>query len=181
MLDTAFHPVRPANCVRISVPDFLRSRSELPIDDQAVVLWLEQAGKTAMAMPNTGFSTRIRVRQVEIIREAIEGYGWTEPTIRMPVPSSQRIDQMDHIYGWLEYIPADRYVLRRIVGMRSLLSPRTDRHILPWGAIARGLGADHSAVKRWHAQGIVMITRALRQGWYEKSPISESKTAQRIQ
>jgi hypothetical protein len=56
----------------------------------------------------------------------------------------------------------DRYVLRRIVGARSLVHPITDRHLFPWRRLGKALGADHKAVQRWHAQGIGMIVEALK-------------------
>jgi hypothetical protein len=59
-------------------------------------------------------------------------------------------------------IPLDRYVLRRVVGARSLVHPITDRHLFPWRRLGKALGADHKAIQRWHAQGIAMIVTALK-------------------
>ena len=58
-------------------------------------------------------------------------------------------------------IPLDRYVVRRIVGARSLVHPITLRHLFPWRRLAAAIGADHKAVQRWHAQGINLIVAAL--------------------
>jgi hypothetical protein len=68
---------------------------------------------------------------------------------------------MDEAMGWIPLIPLDRYVLRRIVGARSLVNPTTDRHLFPWRRLGAVLGADHKAVQRWHRQGIGMIVAAL--------------------
>ena len=68
---------------------------------------------------------------------------------------------MDEAMGWITMIPLDRYVLRRIVGARSLVHPVTDRHLFPWRRLAAALGADHKAVQRWHAEGIGLIVKAL--------------------
>jgi hypothetical protein len=63
--------------------------------------------------------------------------------------------------NWIPRIPVDRYVLRRIVGARALVSPITERHLFPWRRLATLLGADHKAIQRWHAQGIDLIVTAL--------------------
>ena len=64
--------------------------------------------------------------------------------------------------GWLALIPQERYVLRRVVGARSLVHPITDRHLYPWRRLGAAMGADHKAVQRWHAQGIAAILAGLR-------------------
>jgi hypothetical protein len=66
---------------------------------------------------------------------------------------------MDQAFGWLALIPADRYVLRRIVSARSLVSPLTLRHLFSWRRLGLLLGADHKAVQRWHGQGVGLIVR----------------------
>ncbi len=68
---------------------------------------------------------------------------------------------MDQALAWIALIPADKLVLRRIVGCRSLVSPLTGRHLFSWRRLARLLGADHKAISRWHANGIDLIVTAL--------------------
>ncbi len=132
-----------------------------PFDAELVVYRLEEAGATLLALPGTGWSTRLRTSSLEIVRTAIESYGWTTSRIRPAVPSAGRITRMDEAMGWLPLIPLDRYVLRRIVGARSLVHPITERHLYPWRRLAAAIGADHKAVQRWHAQGIALIVAAL--------------------
>ena len=122
---------------------------------------LEEAGAALLALPGTGWSTRLRGSSLEIVRTAIESYGWTTNRIRPAIPSAARITRMDEAMAWIPLIPLDRYVLRRIVGARSLVHPITERHLFPWRRLASALGADHKAVQRWHAQGIDMIVSAL--------------------
>jgi hypothetical protein len=69
---------------------------------------------------------------------------------------------MDEALDWIPRIPIDRYVLRRIVGARALISPITERHLFPWRRLGALLGADHKAIQRWHIQGINIIVAALR-------------------
>jgi hypothetical protein len=130
-------------------------------DAELVTYRLEEAGAALLALPGTGWSTRLRASSLEIVRVAIENYGWTEKRIRPPIPSAARITRMDAALGWITLIPIDRYVLRRIVGARSLVHPITERHLYPWRRLATAIGADHKAVQRWHAQGIDLIVAAL--------------------
>jgi Domain of unknown function (DUF6362) len=126
-----------------------------------VVARLEEAGRTLAALPDTGHSTRLRTSSLDIVRTALETCGWGEARIRPPVPDAASITAMDAAFGWIARIPADRHVLRRIVGARSLVSPLTDRHLFPWRRLALVLGADHKAIQRWHAQGIALMVASL--------------------
>ena len=133
-----------------------------PADADFVTCRLEEAGATLLALPGTGWSTRLRSSSLEIVRTALESYGWSASTrIRPPVPPAERITRMDEAMGWITLIPLDRYVLRRIVGARSLVHPITERHLFPWRRLAAALGADHKAVQRWHAQGIGLMVAGL--------------------
>ncbi len=131
------------------------------IDADFVVYRLEEAGATLLALPGTGWTTHMRSSSLEIVRSALEAYGWTEGRVRPPVPSSAKISRMDEAMAWIPLIPLDRYVLRRVVGARSLVHPITDRHLFPWRRLGAALGADHKAIQRWHAQGVALIVQAL--------------------
>ena len=132
------------------------------IDADFVVYRLEEAGATVLALPGTGWSTRMRSSSIEIVRTAMDSYGWSAARIRPPVPSSEKISRMDEAMAWLTLIPQEKYVLRRVAGARSLVHPITDRHLFPWRRLGAALGADHKAVQRWHAQGIDMIVKGLK-------------------
>jgi hypothetical protein len=132
------------------------------IDADFVIYRLEEAGATLLALPGTGYSTRLRTSSLEIVRTALEAYGWSEARIRPAVPSAEKITRMDEALNWIPLIPVDRYVLRRVVGARSLVHPITDRHLFPWRRLGKALGADHKAIQRWHGQGIAMIVAALK-------------------
>ncbi len=145
----AYHPAH------VDTPD------GLPVDADFVIYRLEEAGATLLSLPGTGWTTKLRTSNIEIVRTALENYGWTEPRIRPPVPTAEKITRMDEAMGWIGVIPLDRYVLRRIVGARSLVHPLTERHLFPWRRLGAALGADHKAVQRWHGQAIDMIVAAL--------------------
>ncbi len=133
-----------------------------PAIDASYVIWrLEEAGATLLALPPSGWSTGLRTANLDIVRTAAESYGWTAKRIRPPMPSAAKITRMDEAMGWIPLIPLDRYVLRRIVGARSLVHPVSDRHLFPWRKLGDMLGADHKAVQRWHKQGIDLIVAGL--------------------
>ena len=153
--------VSRANAWRGREPAAEISRSGEPVDGEYVTYRLEEAGTALLCLPSTGFTTALRLSNLEIVRSAIDGYGWTERKVRPPVPSAERITRMDEALGWMALIPQDRYVLRRIVGARSLVSPVTERHLYSWRRLAGLLGADHKAIQRWHGQGIALIVAGL--------------------
>ena len=138
-----------------------RDEAAEPVDAAYIVARLEEAGRTLLALPHTGPSPRLRLSVLEVVRSAVEAYGWEGQRLRPAYPSSANVTRMDEALGWIARIPLDRYVLRRIVGARALVSPTTDRHLYPWRRLATVLGADHKAVQRWHAQGIAMIVASL--------------------
>jgi hypothetical protein len=146
---------------RLSLADRRPDTQEESIDVDSVTARLEEAGATLLALPSTGWTTKLRVSSLELVRAAVENAGWTEQRIRPAIPSAARISRMDEALGWITLIPLDRYVLRRIVGARSLVNPTTDRHLFPWRRVAMAIGADHKAVQRWHRQGIAIIVAAL--------------------
>jgi hypothetical protein len=135
--------------------------AEEPVDTAFVIYRLEEAGATLLALPGTGHSTRLRMSQLDVVKAAAEAYGWDRGRVRPAVPSASRITRMDEALGWISFIPRDRYVLRRIVGARSLVSPVTERHLYSWRRLGQLIGADHKAVQRWHGQGIDILVGAV--------------------
>jgi hypothetical protein len=135
-----------------------------PLDAESVLYRLEEAGRTLLALPSGGYSPRLHVSAWKIVHTALEGYGWGEARVHPAVPEARLITRMDEALSWVALIPRDRYVLRRIVGARALVSPVTERHLYTWRRLGGLLGADHKAIQRWHAQGIDMIVAALSAG-----------------
>lgn len=132
-----------------------------PASAEWVIARLEEAGATLLALPNTGPSTRLVQSGLEWVRDVAESYGTSRPRLRPAVPSAAQITRMDQAYRWVSRIPEDKYVLRRVVGARSLVHPMTGRHLYSWRRLGTAVGADHEAVQRWHAQGIDMIVGLL--------------------
>ena len=134
--------------------------AEVP-DAALVVARLEEAGRTLLALPATGPTPHLRQSVWTVLQSAMEGYGWQPARMRPATPGAARITRMDEAMGWIGLIPPDRTVMRRIVGLRALVNPLTDRHLYPWRRLGAAVGADHKAVQRWHAQGIALIVAAL--------------------
>ena len=132
-----------------------------PATAEWVIGRLEEAGATLLALPNTGPSTRLVQSGLEWVRDVRESYAPARTRLRPAVPSAAHITRMDQAYRWVSRIPEDRYVLRRVVGARSLVHPMTGRYLYSWRRLGVAIGADHKAVQRWHSQGIDMIVGLL--------------------
>jgi hypothetical protein len=132
------------------------------LNAEDIVLRLEAAGATLLAMPGTGYSTRMRQMRFDIVHTALEAYGWAAEPVRAPAPDAAAITAMDEAFQWLGLIPQPKYVLRRILGARALVHPLTGRHLFPWRRLGAVLGADHKSVQRWHGEGIGLLERGLR-------------------
>lgn len=126
-----------------------------------VVARLEEAGRTLLSLPPDRAQGHVRPRTWDALAPGVGQFrdALTAPLRCAPEPAA--IDRMDEAFTWLPLIPDDRYVLRRIVAARLLVSPLTGRHLFPWRRLGLLLGADHKAVQRWHAQGIDLIVAAL--------------------
>ena len=132
------------------------------IDAETVIARLEEAGTTLLCLPRTGPTTALKQTRYQFVAEALEAYAASDDSRpQLPIPPAARITRMDQALAWIPLIPADKLVLRRIVGCRSLVSPLTGRHLFSWRRLARLLGADHKAIARWHATGIDTIVATL--------------------
>ena len=163
---TTAHAGMPASFdpARRRTPPARPPRPAPVIDAETVIARLEEAGQTLLCLPASGHSTTLRQTRHQYVSEAIESYAVENSTRpRPPVPSPSRITRMDQALAWIPLIPADKLVLRRIVGCRCLVSPLTGRHLFTWRRLARLLGADHKAISRWHANGIDLIVASLNQ------------------
>lgn len=143
-----------------SVSDTARVGHREAVAGPFVIARLEEAGATLLSLPACGFSLGARGFWPDMVRDSFIDLPEAGPS-RAPIPSAARISRMDEALGWLGLIPTDRYVLRRILGARSLVHPLTDRHIFTWRRVGRLVGADHRAVQRWHRDGIDLVVAAL--------------------
>ena len=142
-------------------PSSWRNAGSVRVTAEHVVAALEEAGCTLLALPQSGPSTRLRQSGLEWVRDAASAYPPHRTHLRPATPSAAAIDRMDRVLAWIPRIPVDKFVLRRVVGARCLISPATGRYLFTWRRLGTAIGADHKAVQRWHAQGINLIVAAL--------------------
>lgn len=121
-----------------------------------IVARLEEATATMALLPHGG--GRLRMKLQSYILD--DSPGSARPGVRLSA-EPKNIDRADAALTWLSLIPADKFVLRRVVGCRSMVSPVTGRHLFSWRKIGALLGCDHKAVQRWHAQGVAIIASEL--------------------
>lgn len=124
-----------------------------------IIARLEEAGRTLLSLPPATAQGHMRVTQWEHVRELVHSMAEALPA--KVTPTAAAITRMDEALAWVGLIPQDKFVLRRIINARMLVSPLTGRHFFPWRRMGTLLGADHHAVQRWHAQGIGIIATAL--------------------
>ena len=156
------HP--PVSRAKIAAPTDPATRHNpgaVRITAEYVLAALEEAGCTLLALPQSGPSTRLRQSGLEWVRDAASAYPPSRTQIRPAIPSAASIDRMDRVLAWIPRIPADKFVLRRVVGARCLINPATGRYLFSWRRLGTAIGADHKAVQRWHAQGIDLIVAVL--------------------
>jgi hypothetical protein len=123
---------------------------------EEVISRLEEAGRTLLSLPPERAAGHCRTSIWEYVREPVHSMAF--PRKSEPTPSPKDVSRMDEALRWPVLIPLDKFVLRRIVCARMMVSPRTGRHLFPWRRIGTLLGADHKAIQRWHEQGIHIIT-----------------------
>jgi hypothetical protein len=131
------------------------------VDAEWVVARLEEAGAALLCLPAGGYSTRLRTNAWPVLGDAAAAYADAPVRLRPPAPDAAAISRMDEALGWLRLIPDDKYVVRRILASRMLVSPVTGRHLFAWRRLGLLLGADHKAVQRWHGDGVRILVRAL--------------------
>lgn len=148
---------------------------------RAVRMRLEEAGATLLAMRGGHGPATFRSNLPDVVRDSAEAYGYGQADARPPIPSPDAIGRMDEALAWVSLIPAapagadpksmsGGAVLRRVVQCRMLVSPLSwnqtpecPRYILSWPVIAKRMGADRRAVKRWYANGLALIVDGLTQ------------------
>lgn len=133
------------------------------LDAAEVIARLEEAGRMLLAqrLRHPGPASAGSCMPTPV-RDFWETYGSAIEPLRAALPGARDITRMDEALAWIpRYIPADRYVLRRIVQMRLLTRFNNGRPVYSWRVIGTVLGCHPKAAERWHAQGIGLIVSGL--------------------
>lgn len=137
-------------------------RREGPIDAETLLLRLQEAGTALLCLPAHrclpgGFGSG----WPEVVHEVVEAYGYDRVEIRPSSPDAATITRMDETFQWVTHIPEAKRVLRRLVLLRSLVHPVSDRHLYSWRRAAALLRCSHTAAQVWHAQAIDMMVAGI--------------------
>lgn len=117
--------------------------------------WLEWAGKRLLTLsvskikpaePQVAWPTMVQTLN------PFERLHHEQREIKIAGPSKDEIPVMDLILDLPNVCHRD--VTRRIVRVRTLLNPRTDKHLYTWTKIARLISADPRTVKHYYLDGL---------------------------
>lgn len=138
-----------------------------------VVGRLEDGGRTLLALGETTRVLYLNGQARAVMADAKAFADGAQGRVHPLTPSTEAVTRMDEALGWIPLIHQDRYVLRRIVGARSLVSPQTGQHLYAWRHLGTLLGAEPKAVKRWHTEGIALIVSSVQAGREAPPPAEE--------
>lgn len=151
----------------------------VPQTDKELIERLEHAGKTLIALKDTGYRPGLAQRRHDVVQSVWDAFDWIRsPHLRIPTPSKEDIRLMDEAYEWVLLIPAHRIATRRVVHARSLVHPLSDRYLFSWRKIAIVMSRHHQEVQRLHAHGIKIILEGLSESSmvaYEKASGAEMR------
>ena len=133
-----------------------------PDDATALQTAFEDAGRILARMPGKGLRPADTGSSwPPFVREVMQAYGYDEARPRSATASNREIEQMGEVYAWVGLLPHHRYVLRRILQLRSQIDPASDRHRYSWRHIARIVGCNAVSARRWHGDALRLVLVAL--------------------
>ncbi len=123
---------------------------------------LEWAGATfiAMRLPKVG-PKEPQALWPSYAPDVDVAYGYNTTRTHAALPSAAEISLMDKILAWVELVPKDKLVVKRVVGMRAMVRPENGRHLYSWRAIGKIVGASGTAAMNWHRVGLGIIVAAV--------------------
>jgi hypothetical protein len=78
----------------------------------------------------------------------------------MAVEDDLALQEMRQTFRWIDHIDRDCTMIRRCVVGRAMVDGR-GVHLNSWCRLGRLLRADVRAVRRWHAEGLLVIVSSL--------------------
>lgn len=139
-----------------------RKRGMLPAPAEMTREWLvaelEHAGRTLQSLPVKGTRpSEYGSGWPDVVHAAEVAYGWVAERARPSAPSAKDIARMDIAFGWIGLIPEGKRTLRRVVMMRALVDPITDRHLWSFGRIGAALGWSRDYAQKQWVLGITLL------------------------
>ena len=137
------------------------------VDAAYVTRRLEAAGTTLMCLPANGTApAALKAAWPEIVRSALEISTFPDGHPRPPRPSAQAITAMDEAFTWLALLGNGAVQTKRLLWMRLMIWPMSDKHLFSWRKIAKSTGLHRDVLTLRHARGIDrIVTRLNCQDW----------------
>lgn len=123
---------------------------------EQVIARLEDAGRTIIAMPASGvWPGGMRSTMPDVLQSIWDSYGTEPAALRPGTPSARAITKMQETWHWLAMI--DDVLPRRVVAMRMLVHPITDRYRHSWRDVGERLDISDKTAKAAWERGIDKI------------------------
>ena len=89
----------------------------------------------------------------DIVRKAVEAYGYNAPEVRLPPPDNQRIDRALEVLDWMLWLRPKEIRLIFARGQGT-----------PWRQLERRLNRERSTLHRWWTAALLKIAHKLNGG-----------------
>lgn len=133
--------------------------------EREVIASLDRAADTIrrMSFPRNGAPPRVMSYWPDVVRNAMEAYGWEPDRPRLSRPSPEAIDDLDRVLPWL--FPLDP-TQRKIVWTRAMG--------FSWQRIAEVMGVNAGQVRYAHEKAIDRIVSLLAKNISQVSQVSDT-------
>lgn len=124
---------------------------------EEIQLWLEWAGEILLSLRVNGvYPQQFRSFWPDYPDDILTAYGYTPERTTRVVPSAQDVSLSDKVLGLIPLVLNTR--TRRIIHMRSLISPIRSSHIYSWSRIAQILHSNRAEVKTQYDRGLAIVS-----------------------
>jgi hypothetical protein len=134
---------------------------------------LEQAGRALLALPASRcMPAGMKSAWPEYVQTMWEAFNPDDTdaerraadreALRPGPPSARAISDMDEAYRWITLV--DDVPVRKILLLRSLVDPMTDKPRFSWRRLHRQFGLHIDTLQRKHSRGVEQIANRLNSG-----------------
>ena len=137
------------------------------VDAPYVTRRLEEAGKVLMCLRVSGCRPAdYKVAWPAIVQEVFTAMDMED--VPLPEPHSAQVTAMDEAFAWIALVGDIK--MRRLIWLRLLVHPISDRYKWTWRALEKIFGLDHQTLKARHGRGIALIATKLNQPDFRELP-----------